>query len=84
MAEKKNVQFDDHLKKALKSLKIETLNEMQLATLAAADSDRHIVLRSPTGTGKTLAFILPILQQLVVGNREVLSLIHISEPTRPY
>ncbi|MFK7982102.1 MAG: DEAD/DEAH box helicase [Saprospiraceae bacterium] len=80
MTEKKNTQFNNHLKKALKSLKIETLNEMQLATLEAADSDRDIVLRSPTGTGKTLAFLLPILQQLQVGNREVQAVI--LAPTR--
>lgn len=80
MLEKKNVQFDQQLQKALKSLNIETLNEMQLATLEAAETDRDIVLRSPTGTGKTLAFLLPILRQLEEGSREVQAVI--LAPTR--
>ena len=80
MQEKKNVQFEEHLKKALTSLGIEALNEMQLATLEASETGRDIVLHSPTGTGKTLAFLLPILGQLEIGNKEVQAVI--LAPTR--
>jgi len=48
------------IKKALENLGITTLNEMQHAALnAAAKSD--MILLSPTGSGKTLGFLLPVL-----------------------
>jgi len=53
------------LKKALENLKITALNEMQHAALnAAAKSD--MILLSPTGSGKTLGFLLPLLDSLDV------------------
>lgn len=80
MSEKKNPHFSKQLQKALNSLGIESLNTMQVATLEAADTDRDIVLRSPTGTGKTLAFLLPILRQLQNNTRMVQAVI--LAPTR--
>jgi len=50
--------------KELESLKIEALNKMQLATIDAAKPKTDILLLSPTGTGKTLAFLLPLLKGL--------------------
>ena len=49
---------------ALKNLKIETLNPMQLASIEAAKKQKDILLLSPTGSGKTLGFLLPILNNL--------------------
>ena len=46
---------------ALKNLKIEALNPMQLDSLAAAKKHNDILILSPTGSGKTLAFLLPLL-----------------------
>ena len=80
MQKSENLTFEAQLKKVLKYLNIEALNEMQLATLAADDKGRDIVLRSPTGTGKTLAFLLPILKHLERDNREVQAVI--LAPTR--
>ncbi|MEI7677027.1 MAG: DEAD/DEAH box helicase [Bacteroidales bacterium] len=48
----------------LKCMGIESLNEMQLATLEANQKEKDIVLLSPTGSGKTLAYLLPILMSL--------------------
>jgi len=48
----------------LKKLNIENLNEMQEATQLAIHSNKDVVIVSPTGTGKTLAFLLPLLQLL--------------------
>lgn len=45
-------------------LGITSLNEMQSATQAAIASNDEIVLLSPSGTGKTLAFLLPIIASL--------------------
>jgi superfamily II DNA/RNA helicase len=48
----------------LKKLGIEKLNVMQEAALDAISTSNEVVLLSPTGTGKTLAFLLPIIDQL--------------------
>ncbi|MEZ4885856.1 MAG: DEAD/DEAH box helicase [Chitinophagales bacterium] len=48
----------------LQNLDIEALNEMQLTTIEAGKTTQDIVLRSPTGTGKTLAFLLPLYSRL--------------------
>jgi superfamily II DNA/RNA helicase len=50
--------------KILSNLKIEALNEMQVATIEAAEKNAAIILLAATGTGKTLAFLLPVLQLL--------------------
>jgi superfamily II DNA/RNA helicase len=51
------------IKKALENLNITALNEMQHAALnVPAQSD--MILLSPTGSGKTLGFLLPILPLL--------------------
>jgi len=75
-----NIPFAEQLKKVLKNLKIEQLNEMQLAMLESDDTGKDIVLRSPTGTGKTLAFLLPILKHLEPDNRVVQAVV--LAPTR--
>ncbi len=49
----------------LRKLRIEQLNEMQQhAAEAILGSDGDVVLLSPTGTGKTLAYLLPLTQLL--------------------
>jgi len=48
----------------LKKLNIEALNPMQLEAATAISSSSEVVLLSPTGTGKTLAFLLPIIKNL--------------------
>ena len=48
---------------ALENLKIAQLNPMQEAALAAAQH-HDVVLLSPTGSGKTLGFLLPLLMRL--------------------
>ena len=59
----------------LKKLGIEKLNPMQEeATLAISASDNVIVL-SPTGTGKTIAFLLPIIAALDPDSSEIQTLI---------
>ena len=53
------------IEKALSKLGITALNEMQQHTAEAIlGSDGDVVLLSPTGTGKTLAYLLPLLQLL--------------------
>lgn len=48
----------------LSKLGILQLNPMQLATKEALANQENLVLLSPTGTGKTLAFLLPVVLQV--------------------
>lgn len=46
-------------------LKVDTMTEIQLKTFAAASSGRDCLGRARTGTGKTLAFLVPALERLL-------------------
>ncbi|MBI9067337.1 MAG: DEAD/DEAH box helicase [Salinivirgaceae bacterium] len=48
----------------LNKLGIEQLNPMQEETFQAIKENSDVVLLSPTGTGKTLAFLMPLLETL--------------------
>lgn len=48
----------------LAKLNIDSLNPMQNEAELVINSSNNIVLLSPTGTGKTLAFLLPIIKKL--------------------
>ena len=52
------------IQKILGHLKIASLNGMQVAAIAAAEKENDIILLSPTGSGKTLGFLLPVLKNL--------------------
>ena len=59
----------------LKKLGIDSLNEMQISAHKAVSKNNEVILLSPTGTGKTLAFLLPILSMLDPDLKEVQALI---------
>lgn len=59
----------------LRSLSIANLNEMQSEFISRAAKNPHIVLLSPTGSGKTVAFLIPLLNSLKENVREVQALI---------
>jgi superfamily II DNA/RNA helicase len=61
--------------KVLANLKIEALNEMQLASIKANDEHDNVLLLSSTGSGKTIAFLLPIIQRLDPAIKNVQALI---------
>ena len=63
------------VEKILEKLKIASLNEIQVAALAAAKKRRDIILLAPTGSGKTLAFLLPVLANLKPGFKGVQALV---------
>lgn len=56
-------------------LGITVLNEMQKSALDCFKKKRDIVLISPTGSGKTIAFLLPVLQELDPACKEIQVLI---------
>ena len=59
----------------LTKLNIHQLNPMQEEAIPAIEKSANTILLSPTGTGKTLAFILPLLTCLDPDIREVQALI---------
>ncbi len=63
------------LENILTNLKIEALNEMQLAAIEANKEGEDLILLSATGSGKTLAFLLPILESLDPENKNTQALI---------
>ncbi len=64
----------------LTKLNIHELNPMQQEAIAVIESTTNTILLSPTGTGKTLAFSLPLLKLLDRDCNEVQALILV--PTR--
>ena len=48
----------------LQKMGIEKLNPMQKKAIEAINSSKEILILSPTGTGKTLAFLLPLIKML--------------------
>lgn len=62
------------VEKVLKNLKISSLNEMQRAAIQSA-ANTDTILLSPTGSGKTLGFLLPVLSSLEENKTGVQSLI---------
>ena len=61
--------------KILEKLRIEKLNPMQEEAQTAINSSSDVILLSPTGTGKTLAFLLPIIGNLDTESDEIQVLI---------
>lgn len=63
------------INKILENLKIESLNKMQKSALKAATKTGDFVLLSPTGSGKTLGFLLPLVESLDRNNTGIQALI---------
>lgn len=63
------------VEKILEKLKITSLNEMQQASLVATGKGSDVVLLAPTGSGKTLGFLFPLLKNLNADPKGVQALI---------
>ncbi len=59
----------------LRALRIESLNSMQQEILRHIADGEDVLLLSPTGTGKTIAFLLPVLLRLRPDDGNVQTLI---------
>tara|TARA_R110002049_G_scaffold266159_6_gene442301 strand:+ start:143 stop:1453 length:1311 start_codon:yes stop_codon:yes gene_type:complete len=59
----------------LQKLNIQQLNPMQEEALSVIENTTNTVLLSPTGTGKTLAFLLPLIDRLDPEFEEIQALI---------
>ena len=63
--------FDSRLMPGIKNAGYETATPIQEAAIPAAVRGRDIIGTAQTGTGKTAAFVLPILNRLLDGSRGV-------------
>ena len=63
------------IEKLLSNLKIDALNEMQLAAIDTIEKNDNVILLSSTGSGKTLAFLIPLLHKLDRSNKKTQALI---------
>jgi ATP-dependent RNA helicase DeaD len=68
------------LTRAVKDVGYETPTPIQLRTIPTLLTGRDVIGQAPTGTGKTAAFALPILQQLDIHDTSVQALV--LTPTR--
>ena len=59
----------------LEKLNIFQLNPMQEKAIHTIETTKNTILLSPTGTGKTLAFLLPLIKNLDIECKEVQALI---------
>lgn len=59
-----NSEISMQLQKALKEQNITKMTQVQKEVIPALLKNEHILMQAPTGTGKTLAFLLPILQNI--------------------
>jgi len=59
------------LVKRLKNIGISIPTEVQKEVIPVVFEDKNLIVQSPTGTGKTLAYLLPLLEKLNVETKEV-------------
>ncbi|TKA34368.1 hypothetical protein B0A50_00350 [Salinomyces thailandicus] len=63
--EKNNIVHPNVIRTLTKDMGLETLTDVQQATINEALKGTDIIAQARTGTGKTLAFLLPILQNII-------------------
>jgi len=59
----------------LSRLNIDSLNEMQQASIKANQENDNVILLSATGSGKTLAYLIPLVQLLQQDSKKVQALV---------
>jgi len=67
--------LDNRYQSILKNLNIKNLNPMQLEVIAMAANNDNLTVLAPTGSGKTLGFLLAVLNKLSVDEPGIQALI---------
>lgn len=62
-----HLQLNEYQQGALDKLSVTQLTPMQEAALCCMRDSKDMILLSPTGTGKTLAYLLPLIEHLQTG-----------------
>lgn len=68
-------KFSIEIEKALEQMQFESLTPIQEAVIQNFDSNVDMIAQAPTGTGKTCAFGIPIIENIVVDSKELQALI---------
>ena len=66
-----NLNIDSVFIKRLRDNYIHTPTEVQIKSIPLILSGKNTIVKAQTGTGKTLAFLLPLLTQIDVSNRNI-------------
>ena len=74
------MEINNKIKEVLGNLNISALNEMQEEAFQAIKEESEVILLAPTGSGKSLAFLLPVFELIDANNKDVQVLI--LTPTR--
>lgn len=70
-----DTKYDTFIKSVLNKFEVASLTPMQEEAYKVIQSNPDVVLLSPTGTGKTLAYLLPLVEKLDPENTEIQMLI---------
>jgi len=60
---------------AIENLHIEELNSMQLDAIDSIEKNQNTILLAPTGSGKTIGFLLPVLKMLDANKDQIQALV---------
>ena len=74
------MEINNKIKEVLGNLNISALNEMQEEAFQAIKEESEVILLAPTGSGKSLAFLLPVFELIDDNNKDVQILV--LTPTR--
>ena len=61
-----NLQISEESRSRLSDLELETLSPIQRKTFQPIMEGRDVIAKAPTGTGKTLAYCLPVVERLLM------------------
>lgn len=64
MSKFNNLEIDSLILKGIQEKKFEEMTEVQERVIPVALSNKDVIAQAPTGTGKTIAFTIPILQNI--------------------
>ncbi|WP_294365286.1 DEAD/DEAH box helicase [uncultured Clostridium sp.] len=67
----KNLKINENLIKGLNIIGIEEPTEIQKEVIPVALDGENLIGQSETGTGKTLAYLLPTLEKIDISKKEM-------------
>ncbi len=67
--EKKSIHIDDDIKRKLKDIGISKFTDIQNLSIPEIREGKDVIIKSETGSGKTFAFLIPIIEKLEKKNQ---------------
>ena len=69
------MEINKSLVEALKKVNITVPTDIQSKVIPEAQKNKDLIIQSETGTGKTLAYLLPLFEKLDIERREMQAII---------